>query len=215
MDNRCNKGDEKGVCNTPLRRSLVGAYCIRPLLLSLLLLPGLVFAVPSERPAEWAKPVANSKLDNFYQVSPLLYRSAQPLPEDFRELQQRGISEVLDLRLYHRDTPVPDSTLELQQAPLSPGNINPRYLAKALQVIANAKGPVLVHCLHGSDRTGLVVALYRVVCQGWSKQQAIEEMQDGGYGFHLFFSNIPAFIEEVDEEKLRRDVRGKACPAIQ
>lgn len=184
------------------------------ILLFLLLLPSAIWATqPEDRPAVWAKPVADSHLQNFWQVSPLLYRSAQPLPEDFRELQRRGISEVLDLRLYHRDMPAPEATLDLQQAPLSAGNINSWYLTQALQVIANARQPVLVHCLHGSDRTGLVVAMYRVVCQGWSKQQAIEEMEDGGYGFHTFFSNIPEFIEGVDVEALRRDVRGDACPA--
>lgn len=186
---------------------------MRDMLLYLLLVPGLALAAPSERPLEWAQPVAASHLENFYQVSPMLYRSAQPLPEDFRELQQRGVSEILDLRLYHRDVPEADAALVLQQAPLSPGNINPWYLTKALQVIANAKGPVLVHCLHGSDRTGLVVAMYRIVCQGWSKQQAIAEMENGGYGFHEFFSNIPEFIEAADVESLRKTVRGAACPA--
>lgn len=97
---------------------------MRNLMLCLLLLPGLLWAAPLERPSHWATPVAGSQLKNFWQVSPLLYRSAQPLPDDFRELQQRGIGAVLDLRLYHRDTPAASAVLDLQQAPLWAGNIN-------------------------------------------------------------------------------------------
>ena len=45
------------------------------------------------------------------------------------------------------------------------------------------EGPVLVHCKHGADRTGCIVALYRIVFQSWSKEAAIDEMHNGGYGF--------------------------------
>ena len=174
-----------------------------------LLLPGLAFA--DARPATWATPINDSKLENFYQVSPMLYRSSQPDAEGFGELKQHGISEVLDLRLYHKDLPSADMALTVHNAPLFASGINPVRVVNALQVLANAKEPVLVHCLHGSDRTGLVVALYRVVCQGWSKQQAIDEMQLGEFGYHSVFSNIPAFIQNADVETLRQQVQGPAC----
>ncbi|MBU0654296.1 MAG: tyrosine-protein phosphatase [Gammaproteobacteria bacterium] len=183
------------------------------ILLLFLLLPSAVFAVQPERPADWAKPVAAHHLQNFWQVSPLLYRSAQPYVDGFRELPKLGIGEVLDLRLYHLDVPAEDIPLTLHRAPLFASSINEEKVISALQVIANAKRPVLVHCLHGSDRTGLVVAMYRVVCQGWSKQQAIAEMVGGGYGYHSVFENIPDFIEKVDVEAARQEVHGAACPA--
>ena len=50
--------------------------------------------------------------------------------------------------------------------------------------IRRASGPVLVHCLHGSDRTGTIVAMYRIVEQGWTREAAIAEMTGGGYGYH-------------------------------
>lgn len=46
---------------------------------------------------------------------------------------------------------------------------------------------MVVHCWHGSDRTGAVIAAYRIVQQGWSQHDAIDEMINGGYGFHPIF----------------------------
>lgn len=182
------------------------------LLALLLFLPVLAVAGNIERPATWAKPVTDTHLENFYQVSTLLYRSAQPYVDDFRELHQRGIGEVLDLRLYHKDVPAADTPLTLQRVPLFASALDQQGVVTALQVIANARKPVLVHCLHGSDRTGAVVAMYRVVCQGWSKQQALDEMQHGDFGYHPVFSNIPDFIRHADVDAIRQQVRSATCP---
>ena len=70
----------------------------------------------------------------------------------------------------------------------------------------NAEGPVLIHCWHGSDRTGLVSALYRIVSQGWSKEDAIDELMHGGYGHHSLYKNIPEFIRHADVEEIKRQV---------
>lgn len=187
-----------------LRRKLSG-------LLVCLLWFGLVGAWADERPADWAKAVPDTQLQNFWQVSPHVYRSAQPYKAGFRELEQRGIGEVLDLRLYHRDVPDGDTGLVLHQAPLFASEPDEVVVTRALQFIANAREPVLVHCLHGSDRTGLVVAMYRVVCQGWGKEAAIDEMQQGGFGYHAMFSSIPAFIRNADVAAIRQQVQGPAC----
>jgi protein-tyrosine phosphatase len=181
-------------------------------LLVCLLWFGLVGAWADERPAEWAKAVPDTQLQNFWQVSPHVYRSAQPYKEDFQELEQRGIGAVLDLRLYHRDVPDADTGLLLHQAPLYASDIDEAVVISALQFIANAQEPVLVHCWQGSDRTGLVVAMYRVVCQGWSKDAAIDEMQQGKFGYHAVFGNIPEFIRSADAAAIREQVRGSACP---
>jgi protein tyrosine/serine phosphatase len=70
----------------------------------------------------------------------------------------------------------------------------------ALKLIraAQAKGPVLVHCQHGADRTGVVIAMYRIIYQGWSKQQALDEMENGGFNFHAIWTNIPDFVKNAD-----------------
>jgi protein tyrosine/serine phosphatase len=66
--------------------------------------------------------------------------------------------------------------------------------------------PIFVHCLHGADRTGMVVAVYRVVVEGWSKEEALREMTLGGYGFHEQFDNLLEYVEELDVAEMRRQV---------
>ncbi len=49
---------------------------------------------------------------------------------------------------------------------------------------------VLLHCYHGSDRTGASVAMYRIIFQNWSTTDALAEMKHGGYGFRIQFGKI-------------------------
>jgi protein tyrosine/serine phosphatase len=55
---------------------------------------------------------------------------------------------------------------------------------KFLEVLNNPEAyprPILVHCLSGVHRTGVMVALYRIEEEGWSKERALAEMKDMGY----------------------------------
>jgi hypothetical protein len=63
-----------------------------------------------------------------------------------------------------------------------------------------------LQCQHGADRTGMISELYRILYQGWSKVAALDEMQNGMFGYHAVWGNIPRFIRRVDVEELRRDV---------
>ena len=56
--------------------------------------------------------------------------------------------------------------------------------------------PIFVHCRHGADRTGMMSALYRIKHDGWSKQEAIDEMVHGGLGFHSIWTNLISFINK-------------------
>ena len=75
--------------------------------------------------------------------------------------------------------------------------------ATPFATLRDVSPPVFVHCLHGADRTGTMCAAYRVVVDGWTKQQAIDEMTKGGYGFHPVWANLPKFIENLDVEKIK------------
>jgi protein tyrosine/serine phosphatase len=69
-----------------------------------------------------------------------------------------------------------------------------------------ARGPILVHCQHGADRTGTMIAMYRMIVQGWSREQAVDELVNGGYGFHPLWRNVLAYLRGVDLEKIRAAV---------
>lgn len=60
-------------------------------------------------------------------------------------------------------------------------------LADILAVIETVRKPVLVHCQHGEDRTGLVIAAYQVRAHGMSKDGAMEQAIEFGYRFYLNF----------------------------
>jgi hypothetical protein len=46
-------------------------------------------------------------------------------------------------------------------------------------------------------------AAYRVAVDGWTKRQALDEMTQGGFGFHSIWSNLPKLIENLDVENIR------------
>lgn len=171
-----------------------------------------------QRPAEWATPVTTSiGLPNFYQVNANLYRSAQPTREGFIYLNtlptlvqtNRPIKTILSLRDANDDfkfNPA-DSTLVLKQIRFNTWDAEDEDVITFLRIVSNSElQPVLVHCKHGSDRTGMMVAIYRIAYQGWSKQQAIDEMLHGGYGFHPMWQNLVRYINALDIEAIKKQV---------
>jgi protein tyrosine phosphatase (PTP) superfamily phosphohydrolase (DUF442 family) len=154
-----------------------------------------------------AEAVDSREVGNWYRVSERLYRSAQPSPAGFGEIEARGIKSVLNLRARHDDAVAADGRqLTLLTVPMYAFHLNEEKVVRALSFIQTAPGPILVHCQHGSDRTGTIVALYRILYQGWSRQAAIAEMTEGGFGFHPIFSNLVEYLQTVDINRLRSQI---------
>ncbi|MCU0290273.1 MAG: tyrosine-protein phosphatase, partial [Acidobacteria bacterium] len=67
--------------------------------------------------------------------------------------------------------------------------------SRFLEIISDpANCPVFVHCRRGADRTGTAVALYRIKVQKWSIDEAINEMQNGGYRFNSLYINLKSLV---------------------
>lgn len=164
-----------------------------------------------DRPANWAQPVADSSLGNFYRVSDDLYRSEQPTPADIPELQRVGIRTVLSLRHYHHDSRKFDEAhLASLQCRMDAGSVSIPELIEVLRLIRTSPKPVLVHCWHGSDRTGFVVAGYRMVFMGWTADAAIDELKRGGFGYHAFFyPNVIKALRAMNVAEVRQAVFAK------
>ena len=96
--------------------------------------------------------------------------------------------------------------IKLYRLKMKAHSVSEDQLINALRIIKNRKGPIVFHCHHGSDRTGAVCAMYRIVFQGVSKQKAIQEMTEGGFGFHRIYKNIIRTIEKADIERIKREV---------
>jgi len=162
------------------------------------------------RPKEWATPLALEGAPNLHQVEKNFFRSAQPDASGFKGLSATlGVRTVISLRAFNADEPLAAGLdLKLMRVRINTWNIKHKDVVAALQDLRRASrdAPVLLHCQHGADRTGMISALYRILYQGWSKVAALDEMQNGMFGYHAVWGNIPRFIRRVDVEELRRDV---------
>ena len=61
-----------------------------------------------------------------------------------------------------------------------------------------------MHCRRGADRIGLAVAVYRIAVQGWSKEEAITEMTQGGFAFYTGWQNLIRYLRDLDIDALKR-----------
>ena len=149
---------------------------------------------------------------NFYIVDAdaRIYRSAQPDEASFAELQRIGVRSILNLRQGFRDTakhPGILAKIREYECGINTGMMDRADLVRALKIIRDAPRPLLIHCLHGADRTGAVVAAYRIVFQDWTPEEAVAEMEHPRYGMHkFFFPNLAALIRRADWPAIRREV---------
>lgn len=126
-------------------------------------------------------------LPNFHQVNENLYRGAQPLPGGIQKLAGLGIKTVINLR--GDDERASDEEMEVRAAGLRYFNMpmggfkrpSDEQIEKVLSIINDAQNwPVFVHCLHGEDRTGTIIACYRISQDGWTSEQAKREARRHG-----------------------------------
>ena len=161
----------------------------------------------TNRPASWAQPIKLNGVPNLHKVSDDLYRSAQPTAQGMQNLKQMGIETIVNLRSFHSDRDeIGKTSLAYEHIYMKAWHPERKEVVRFLQIVTNQKRtPVLVHCLHGADRTGTMSALYRIVVQGWTKQEAIREMTEGGFNFHAVFDNLPKWIQKLDIEAIKKD----------
>ncbi|BBH30589.1 protein tyrosine/serine phosphatase [Pseudomonas sp. St290] len=163
------------------------------------------------RPAEWAQPV--EKDYNLYQMSPTLYRSSLPDGGALPLLTKLRIGTVITFLPESDKRWLSTPGIEQVQLPYRTNHVDDSDILRALRAVqaAEAKGPVLMHCKHGSDRTGLVAAMYRVVVQGWSKEDALNEMTEGGFGDSHHFKDGVRYMMQADVDKLRTALANGDC----
>lgn len=144
------------------------------------------------RPENWASAI--SKAHNFYQVSDHVFRSEQPDAQFIPELKQYQIGTIINLRSRAADEQLfQNENFSLVHVPIHTWAINRQDLLEVMQQIKIARQNnqnVLLHCYHGSDRTGASIAMYRIIFENWSIDDAVAEMKQGGYGYHTIWKNI-------------------------
>lgn len=129
--------------------------------------------------------IESDSFKRLYQLNDSIYRSEQPSRKGFLELQELGIQTSITFRRNKDDTKKARLTeLELVHIPLKTAELTEEDIIAALRAIQIAQKPVLVHCWHGSDRTGAITAAYRVIFENWSKEDAINELRRPELGYH-------------------------------
>jgi len=140
-------------------------------------------AVPAHAPAQRITVIGVS---NFAEVTPRLFRGGQPEGTGYVNLKKMGVDIVVDLRLSGTDREKQNVTKADMQFVSIPWHClypRDRIFAKFLMLLReNPDRKVFVHCRYGDDRTGMMIAAYRMAVQGWSPDRAAREMRE--FGFH-------------------------------
>jgi len=155
--------------------------------------------------SRWAQPMELPGLPNLHKVSDNIYRGAAPTAEGIHQLKKLGVRTVIDLRDSGSPDDVRGTGITYVRIPATAWQPDEKAVVQFLQTVTDAdRLPVFVHCQRGADRTGMMSAIYRVAVQGWSKDQAIDEMTHGGFGFYSGWQNIVRYVRDLDIERIKQ-----------
>ena len=143
----------------------------------------------------------HKKLPNFHQVNSQLYRGAQPGKDDYQEIANMGIKTVVNLRgkgegVLQEEEEVRSKGLRYFNVPFRrAGRPHDADVERVLSIINTpAYQPVFVHCHQGVDRTGTVIAIYRITHDGWTSKEAKDEANR--YGMHMWETGMKNYIHD-------------------
>jgi len=174
------------------------------------LLAGMMSSAGEERPS--APPAPNEArhrigrkltlrgVSDFGEVTPTLYRGAQPTKQGFHNLAAMGINIVVDLRGSRESERQIVTKLGMRYVALPWRCYLPRDkpFAEFLMLLRENPGKkVFVHCRVGDDRTGMDIAAYRMAEQGWTPEEAKREME--AYGVNWFHRRICTGLTSYEE----------------
>jgi tyrosine-protein phosphatase SIW14 len=153
------------------------------------------------------KKLALPGVKNFGEVTTFLYRGAQPSSEGFKTLAGMGIDIVVDVRLSGRDNERKTVTaLGMQYVSIPWHCLFPKdeKIAQFLALLRdNPRKKVFVHCRYGDDRTGMMIAAYRMAEENWTADEAWKEMQKFGLN-HVLCIPLGSY-EKSFPERLKKN----------
>lgn len=156
---------------------------------------------------------------NVHTVIPgQMVRGGQPDEEGLRLLKDTyGIRTVVNLNDDTSESEAPRVEalgMNYVALPMQAHDIDTDQLLAFLRIARDAEdhAPIYVHCAQGMDRTGVAIAAFRIVEQGWSAEQALDELTDyQAFVNTLFFRNIPPLVREIERD---RDAWREAVEAL-
>lgn len=172
----------------------------------------IVLGAPAWLLAQDAKP---SGVDRFHRVDDRLFRGAQPTQAGLKSLWDTGVRTVISLRNdddvdYDEQKAAEALGMKWINIPIQDGSFftqSRRIPEDAIQAFFEAvdsavPGPVFVHCRRGTDRTGAIVAFYRIARQGWPSEKAAKEARD--VGMRSWYRGLQQQIREFTPQSSAR-----------
>lgn len=144
-------------------------------------------------------------ISNFGQVTPTLFRGGQPTSEGFRELKQMGVDTVVSFRHEKGENSLERRAVEalgmrFVNVPWHAWDDPTDQQVSQFLVLLSShrRSKVYVHCQQGRDRTGTMVAIYRVAVEHWCPASAVAEMKAYHY-HHFFFPQLETYVENFPQ----------------
>lgn len=154
---------------------------------------------------------AQNGIGNFGQINEALYRGAQPDEAAIQSLKRLGVRTIINLRMANDSWKMEAVTAQANgitytNVPLrGAGRPTEGQISQVMAIIQASPGPVFVHCQHGCDRTGTIVACYRIQHDGWSSDAALAEARH--YGMSRLERGMRAYI--IDFGKKAKPIESK------
>lgn len=119
---------------------------------------------------------------NFHITAPGVWRSSQPNKTSLEKMKMHGLKTIINLRgdeeTNNWEKEFSDSLgLQYFNEPLDARDeFNTEQVQRILDIVADtANQPVLIHCLGGKDRTGLITGIYKTHYLGENFDDVIKE----------------------------------------
>ena len=125
-------------------------------------------------------------ITNLARVNNCLYRGAQPNRDGIKSLARLGVRTIINLRMtndvwFAEEAEARAMGITYTNVPMSGiGRPTDEQVAKVLLIFETSTAPVFVHCQHGADRTGTIIACYRIRHDKWPSKQALREAKEYG-----------------------------------
>lgn len=157
-------------------------------------------------PPAFAKKIYVPGVSDFGRINDFLYRGAQPKDDGVEQLKKLGIDTIIDLRgelhgLIEKEGRHAESLgMRFINLPGS-GWATPKdeEIAQFFSLLRERpRRKIFIHCWLGGDRSGMFIAAYRIAFDGWSPQQAIQEMRSFHY-LHFWHPNMARWVERFPD----------------